>query len=146
MLEQIAPPNKTIPMNPGMTDSGAFLLSEHKMIENEKEYRKELAKLENLFQFREGNPDIESLLASLKRIEAYENIHNPISPPEPNEAIKFRMERADLKEEDLIPSIGSRKMVFEMLSGNRPVTRNMAFSLNERFGIPIESLLHELNE
>ena len=116
------------------------------MITNEEEYRKELAETESLLHAEEGTPEMARLLVLVDRIEAYENLHYPIAPPEPVDAIKFRMEQANLKQRDLIPCIGSRKMVSEVLAGKRPVTPEMAHSLNERFGIPLESLLHDLKK
>ena len=110
-------------------------------IENEEGYRKELADIESLFQAEEGTPEMARLLVLVDRIDAYENLHYPIATPEPVEAIKFRMEQANLKQRDLIPCIGSRKMVSEVFSGKRPITPEIAHSLNERFGIPLVSLL-----
>ena len=52
-------------------------------------------------------------------IEQYENLHHHVDPPDPIEAIKFRMEQAGLTQKDLIPYIGPRSKVSEVLSGKR---------------------------
>ena len=62
--------------------------------------------------------------------------------PIPWPAIEFRMEQADLSPRDLIPFIGSRAKVSEVLSGKRPITMQMAQALHERLGIPAAVLLH----
>lgn len=46
---------------------------------------------------------------------------HPIGLPDPIEAIKFRMDQAGLKQKDLIPFIGSRSKVSEVLSHRRPL-------------------------
>ncbi len=44
-------------------------------------------------------------------VEDYERKHHPIDPPDPIEAIKFRMEQMDLTRRDLEPYIGKRGRV-----------------------------------
>lgn len=76
-------------------------------------------------------------------IERYEDAHFRIDPPDPIEAIKFRMEQAGLSQKDLIPCIGSRSRVSEVLSGKRELTLTMIRALNAHLGIPAESLIRE---
>ena len=71
-------------------------------------------------------------------IEKYEDEHYPIAAPDPIEAIKFRMEQAELRQEDLVPCIGSLSMVSEILEGKQPLTTEMAMALGKTFGIPID--------
>lgn len=112
------------------------------MIENEDEYLAALAETESLMNVKESSAEMARLDVLADQIVAYEDIHYLIPAPEPIEAIRFRMEQANLKQKDLVPCIGSRKMVSEVLSGKRQITPEMAHSLNERFGIPLESLLN----
>ena len=74
-------------------------------------------------------------------VESWEDEHYPMGYPEPHEAIRFRLEQAGLKSRDLVPIIGSRTKVSEMLSGKRAITMPMARALHERFGIPVEVLI-----
>ena len=67
-------------------------------------------------------------------------------PPEPIEAIKFMMEQQGLKQRDLIPYIGSRSLVSEILSGKRNLTLEMIWALNEHLGIPINVLSQKPKE
>lgn len=62
---------------------------------------------------------------------------------DPVEAIKFYMAKQGLSRRDLIPMIGSRSKVSEVLSGNRPLTMPMARALHQHLGIPAEDLLKE---
>ena len=74
-------------------------------------------------------------------IEAYERKHYPIDPPDPIEAIKFRMEQGGLTVKDLEPMIGKSNRVYEVLSGKRNLTLPMIRRLHRDLGIPAESLI-----
>lgn len=58
-------------------------------------------------------------------------------------AIEFRMEQENLSPRDLIPFLGSRAKVSEVLSGKRAITMPMARALHEHLGIPADVLLSE---
>ena len=74
-------------------------------------------------------------------IEAYEKEHYPIDPPDPIEAIKFRMEQQGLSYKDMQQYLGSASKVSEVLSGKRPLSLNMIRKLYAGLGIPYEVLL-----
>jgi len=63
--------------------------------------------------------------------------------PAPVEAIRFRMEQAGLKPQDLVPYIGSRSKVSEVLNRKRALSLKMIRALNKGLGIPAEVLLQE---
>lgn len=71
----------------------------------------------------------------------YEAKHYPIGLPDPIEAIKFRMEQAGLTAKDLIPMIGQRNRVYEILNRKRALTLPMIWKLHQQLGIPAESLI-----
>ncbi len=74
-------------------------------------------------------------------IEAFENRHHPIYPPDPIDAIKFRMEQQGLVPRDLESYIGSSGRVSEVLNRKRPLSLNMIRQLHKGLHIPYESLL-----
>jgi HTH-type transcriptional regulator/antitoxin HigA len=74
-------------------------------------------------------------------IEAYEEEHYPIDPPDPIEAIKFRMEQQGLTRRDLEDIIGTRTRIAEVLSRKRGLSIAMIRRLNERLGISAEVLI-----
>ncbi len=76
-------------------------------------------------------------------VEAYEEKHYPIALPNPISAIKFRMEQQGLKQSDLIPYIGSKSKVSEVLSGKRALSKQMIRALHEGLNIPLEVLIQE---
>jgi HTH-type transcriptional regulator / antitoxin HigA len=112
-----------------------------KLIKTRKEHREALKRIEKLMDAkpRTQQGDELELLATL--VELYERKHVPIPPPEPLEAIRFRMDQEGLKPKDLIPFIGSRSRVSEFLSGRRPLTLRMIRNLNHGLDIPAKSLL-----
>ena len=79
------------------------------------------------------------VLATL--VEAYERKQFPIDPPDPVEAIKFRMEQQGLTARDLEPMIGRLNRVYEVLARRRPLTMSMVRRLHSQLGIPAESLI-----
>lgn len=110
-------------------------------IKNERDYDKALAEIERLWGADEGTKDGDKLDVLLVLVEDYENKHHQILPPDPIEAIKFRMEQMNLTRKDLEPYIGSRGRVSEVLSHRRGLSLNMIRNLHSNLSIPLESLI-----
>ena len=109
-----------------------------RVIESERDY--EVA-LEQMAELIASDPpagsDSERLLKTLAiLVRDYESHRYPITPPEPIEAIRFRMEQQGLAPKDLVPYLGSRSRVSEVLAGKRPLTLSMIRSLHRGLGIP----------
>lgn len=77
-------------------------------------------------------------------IENYEAKHHATLPPDPIEAIKFRMEQAGLTPKDLEPIIGRTNRVYEVLTRKRPLTLAMIRRLHAGLGIPAENLIADV--
>ncbi|MFZ4618845.1 MAG: ImmA/IrrE family metallo-endopeptidase, partial [Rectinemataceae bacterium] len=114
-----------------------------KVLKTEADYDRALADLARVFDAPAGTPEADQLDVLVLLIKSYEDEHYPIDAPEPREAIRFRMEQAGLSQKDLIPYIGSRSKVSEVLSGKRELTLAMIRSLNKHLGIPAEVLIRE---
>ena len=121
-------------------------MSHLKVIKKEAEYSAAIKRFEALLGAKPGQPgyDERDVLAVL--IERYEEEHFPIDMPDPVEAIKFRMEQSGLSQKDLVPYLGSRSKVSEVLSGKRQLTLAMIRSLNRHVGIPADVLIREPQE
>lgn len=74
-------------------------------------------------------------------IEAYEAKHYPMNPPDPIEAIKFRMEQQGLTRKDLERVLGSRTRVSEVLNRKRGLSIDMIRKLHDKLQIPAEVLI-----
>ena len=72
-----------------------------------------------------GTPDGDRLDVLATLVQACETKHHRVAPPDPIEAIKFRMEQGGLSVKDLEPMIGKSNRVYEVLSRKRPLTLAM---------------------
>ena len=79
--------------------------------------------------------------AVLEGVADWEKGRYPILAPTAIEAIRFRMEQQGLKQKNLIPYIGSKGHVSEVLAGKRPLTVAMIRRLHEGLGIPLGPLV-----
>jgi HTH-type transcriptional regulator / antitoxin HigA len=110
-------------------------------IKTEADYKATLKEIEVLMSAEAGSPEGDRLDVLVTLVEAYERRHYPMDFPDPVEAIKFRMEQQGLTVEDLVPVIGRRNRVYEILARKRSLTLRMIEGLHETFAIPAESLL-----
>jgi HTH-type transcriptional regulator/antitoxin HigA len=123
-------------------------MSKIKVIRTEQDYQEALKLVEGLIS-RDPDPNSAegerlSILSTL--IQDYEARSFPAALPNPIEALKFRMEQAGLRPVDLIPYIGSRSRVSEILSGKRQLTIDMVRALSEGLGIPAKVLIQETGQ
>lgn len=112
-------------------------------IRTEKDYESARVRIEELMEAVPGSVEFDELDVLTDLVELYESKHDPMGYPSPVAAIEFRMEQGMLTPRDLIPFIGSRAKVSEVLSGRRSITMPMARALHEHLGIPAEVLLGE---
>ena len=115
----------------------------NRLIKNEKDYEKALFRVEQLMDAKPGTPEMDELELLTALVEMYEDQHYPINPPDPVEAIKFRMDQLGLTRKDMVPYIGTKSKVSEVLNKKRPLTLAMMRSLNKNLGISAEVLLKE---
>ena len=92
-----------------------------------------------------NTPEGDRLDVLVTLIEAYEEKHHPILPPDPVEAIIHHMESQELSRKDLEPLIGSRARVSEILNRKRPLSINMIRKLQEGLGISADILIKPYN-
>ena len=105
--------------------------------------RATLGEIETLMTALPATAEGDRLDVLVTLVEAYERKHFPLDLPDAVEAIKFRMEQQGLTVDDLVPAIGRKNRVYEILARRRPLTVLMIQSLHEMFGIPAESLLNQ---
>lgn len=114
----------------------------HTKIEYEAALREVAAYFDN--EPAPGTADGDRFEILVMLIENYEAKHYQILPPDPIEAIKFRMEQAGLTPKDLEPMIGRTNRVYEVLTRKRPLTLAMTRRLHAGLGIPAESLIADV--
>jgi HTH-type transcriptional regulator / antitoxin HigA len=112
-----------------------------KPIRTKKDYEVALAEVERLWGAKLGTPEGDRLDVLATLIDAYEAAHHPMDPPDPIEAIKFRMEQQGLTRKDLQPLIGTRTRVAEVLNRRRNLSIGMIRRLHQALGISAEVLI-----
>jgi len=116
-------------------------MSDVKPIRTEADYDAALAEVERLWGAKSGTPKGDRLDVLATLIDVYENEHYPMDPPDPIEAIKFRMEQQNLTRKDLEGIVGSRTRIAEILNRRRGLPINMIRRLHEKLGIPSDVLI-----
>lgn len=114
-------------------------------IHNEADHQAALERLESLMDAEPGTTEGDELEVLATLIEAYEARHYPVEPPDPIEAIRFRMDQAGLTPKDLEPFIGHSGRVSEILNRKRGLSLNMIRRLHQGLGIPLESLIQPMD-
>jgi HTH-type transcriptional regulator/antitoxin HigA len=112
-------------------------------INSEADYDWALKEIEKYFERepKRGTPDADRFDVLATLIEAYEAKHWPIDPPDPVEAIRYRMEQAGFKQSDLARLLGSRPRASEIMNRKRSLTMEQALKLHLEWHIPAEVLL-----
>jgi HTH-type transcriptional regulator / antitoxin HigA len=117
------------------------MTAEVRPIRTKRDYEAALKEVERLWGAKVGtrNGDRLDVLATL--IDVYEGEHYPMDPPDPVEAIKFRMEQQGLTRRDLEEIIGTRTRIAEVLNRKRGLSIAMIRRLHERLGISADVLI-----
>lgn len=110
-------------------------------IRTKRDYEATLKEIERLWGAKAGTRAGDRLDVLATLIDAYESEHYPMDPPDPVEAIKFRMEQQGLTRRDLEEIIGTRTRIAEVLSRKRGLSIAMIRRLHERLGISAEVLI-----
>jgi HTH-type transcriptional regulator / antitoxin HigA len=114
-----------------------------KIIKTEAEFEAAVSRVGELMDAAPGSPEEEELELLGLLVDEYQKEHYPIAPPDPIDAIKFRMDQQGLTRKDLIPYIGSQSKVSEVLNRKRPLSLSMIRALEKGLGIPAEVLIQE---
>jgi HTH-type transcriptional regulator/antitoxin HigA len=112
-----------------------------KPIRTKADHKWALAEVERLWGAKRGTPEGDRLDVLATLIEAYESEHYPMDPPDPIEAIRFRMESHGMTRKDLEAMIGTRTRVAEVLNRKRSLSIGMIRRLHDKLGIPAEILI-----
>lgn len=114
-----------------------------KLIKTENDYNRALSRIDELMDAAPGTPEADELELLAALVEMYEERQFPIKMPDPVEAIKFRIDQLGMSQKGLIPFIGSRSKVSEILGGKKPLSLAMMRALHKSLEIPAEVLLQE---
>jgi len=110
-------------------------------IKTEQDYNSALSRIEELWGVKKDTPEGDELDLLVTIAESYEMKNYPIAPPDPVDAIKFRMEQMGMTPADMVKYLGSQSRVSEILNGKRQLTLGMIRSLYKGLRLPAEILL-----
>ena len=110
-------------------------------IKTEQDYNDSIKRIEELWGAKKDTPQGDELDLLVTLVESYEMRHYPIAPPDPVDAIKFRMEQMGMTKADMVKYLGSQSRVSEVLNRRRKLTLSMVKSLYKGLKIPAEILL-----
>ena len=111
------------------------------VVETEAENDRLLGIVERLMGKGERNMSVEEgrLLALLSRlIEDFETRTYPIPECKPHEAVAFLLQQRGLRPKHLLPVIGSKGRVSELLTGTRAISKQQARKLADLFRVPAD--------
>jgi HTH-type transcriptional regulator/antitoxin HigA len=112
-----------------------------KPLRSEIDYQAALAEIERLWGAKLGTPEGDRLDVLATLVDAYEAEHEPMDPPDPIEAIRFRMEQRGLTRKDLERILGTRTRVSEILNRKRSLSIGMIRRLHAELGISADVLI-----
>lgn len=110
-------------------------------IKTTRDYDRALRRIEQLMDAKPGTKNGNELEVLTTLVEAYEAKHHEICPPNPVEAIKFRMDQLGMTRKDLEVMLGGRGRVSEILTKKRGLSLEMIRRLHRELHIPLESLV-----
>jgi len=107
------------------------------------DYEAALTEIERYFDKapRRGTPEADRFDLLALVIEDYEKRNWPIDPPNPVDAIRYRMETGGYTQSDLGRLLGSRQRASDVLTRKRRLTMQMAWKLHREWNIPAETLI-----
>ena len=114
-----------------------------KIIKTDTEHEAALAHIETLMDAEPGSEEQNELELWSLLVEQYEQEHYPIDPPDPVEAIRFRMDQMGIKAKDLVKYMSAKSKVSEVLNRKRGLSLSMIRALHSELGIPAEVLVRE---
>jgi HTH-type transcriptional regulator/antitoxin HigA len=116
-----------------------------KPIHDEAAYDEALKRVDELMALDPelGTPESDELEILALLIERYEEEAWAIDIPDPIEAIKYRMEQMHLKQKDLVPYIGNKSKVSEVLNRKIGLSLNMIVNLSRGLHLPLETLIRQ---
>lgn len=119
----------------------------NKVIKTDTEYQAALARIEEFIEIDpdKGSAEADELELLALLVEKFEQETVSVWKPDPVDAIRFRMEQQGLSQRDLMPFIGTRSRVSEVLTRKRPLTLPMIRALHRNLGIPASVLLQDQN-
>ena len=112
-----------------------------KPIKSEADYQEALRRIDTLIDCPDDSEQADELDVLSILVENYETEHYPIAPPDPIDAIRFRMEQTGMSKKEIATYLGGEQTAEAVLNRREPLTLEMIKKLYQQLHIPAESLL-----
>ncbi len=112
-----------------------------KPIRSETDYQQALRRIDGLIDCADESEQADELDVLSVLVESYESEHYPVAPPDPVDAIRFRMDQTGMSEYDIAAYLGGKQTAEAVLNRQQPLTLEMIKRLYQQLHIPAESLL-----
>ncbi len=110
-------------------------------IRSDEDHAAALRRIEELWEAPEGSEESDELEVLATLVSAYERKRWPIEAPDPVDVLRYVMEQRNLSAADLVPYIGQRGHVYDILNRRRRLSLSMIQRLHKELGIPAELLV-----
>ena len=110
-------------------------------IRNDADHAAALRRIEELWEAPEGSEESDELEVLSTLVSAYEDTRWPIDAPDAVDVLRYVMERRNLSASDLVPYIGQRGRVYDVLNRRRRLSLTMIQRLHKELGIPADLLV-----
>ena len=110
-------------------------------IKSEQDYQNTLDRINLLWGATENTEEGDELEILFTLVESYEKKNYPIDPPNPIEAIRFRLDQLGINEKELNNILGFRSRKHDIFTGKRKLNLNMIRALHKKLKIPAEVLI-----
>lgn len=117
------------------------MMTEIKPIRTSEDHDAALKEIDRLRGAPVGTPDGDRLDVLGTLVDAYEREAVPFPPPDPIDAILFRMGQEGITRKQLEPILGGRGRASEILNRRRGLSLAIIRGLNQGLGIPLEVLI-----
>ncbi len=115
-------------------------------IHNEEDHRLALSRIDELWASPDGSPEADELEVLSILVDDFENKHHEIAPPEPVEAIKFRIEQMQMSPAEAARMFGARSRMSEVFNGRRGLSIQMIRAIHAKLKIPAEILIQQVKK
>lgn len=112
-----------------------------KPIRNDADHAAALRRIEELWEAPEGSEESDELEVLSTLVSVYEDARWPIDASDAVDVLRYVMDQRNLSPSDLVPYIGQRGRVYDVLNRRRRLSLTMIQRLHMGLGIPSDLLV-----
>jgi HTH-type transcriptional regulator / antitoxin HigA len=110
-------------------------------IRNDADHAAALRRIEELWEAPEGSEESDELEVLSILVSVYEDARWPIDASDAVDVLRYVMDQRNLSPSDLVPYIGQRGHVYDVLNRRRRLSLTMIQRLHKELGIPSDLLV-----